>query len=390
MNLTIVGLGYVGLSLATLLSRNHKVTGLDIDLNKIEKINNRVCPLKDKEIEEFFQNHDLNLSATNNKEDAYSNADLIIICTPTNYDPNSNEFDVSSIKVVIEEVIKINVNCPIIIKSTVPVGFTENIKKRYSRENIIFSPEFLREGSALYDNLNPSRIIIGSDCLDGKNFANLLKESATKGQKEIPVEFMRSSEAEAVKLFANTYLAMRIAYFNEIDTFCELNNFDSKKIIDGIGHDERIGNFYNNPSFGYGGYCLPKDTQQLLQNFKDIPSNIVRAVVESNMTRKRFICDQIIKMKPNCVGIYRLAMKEGSDNFRESAIIDVIKHLKEKGIKIIIYEPNLNEIEFLDNEVCNDISILKNKSDIIIANRISRELDDVRLKVYSRDIFNEN
>ena len=390
MNITIVGLGYVGLSLATLLSRKHKVIGLEIDSAKINKINDRICPIQDKCIEEYFQNHRLNLLATNDKKSAYSNADFVIICTPTNYDETTNQFDVSSIKIVIEDSLKFDHSSPIIIKSTVPVGFTEELQKKYLKDNIIFSPEFLREGLALYDNLNPSRIIIGSHCSDGQRFSELLKSSINMDPSKVPVEFMKSHEAEAVKLFANTYLAMRIAFFNELDTYCEQKNYDTRKIINGISHDNRIGKFYNNPSFGYGGYCLPKDTQQMLKNFEDTPNNIIKAVVEANVTRKKFISDQIIKMKPNCIGIYRLTMKEGSDNFRESAIIDVLKNLKDKCIKTLIYEPSLNEDLFLGYKVCNDLSVFKNESDIIVANRFSKDLENVRLKVYTRDIFNEN
>ncbi len=389
MKITVVGAGYVGLSLSALLSRNNEVTILDINKSKVDQINNKIPPIDDKDIDFFFKNKKLNLYATSSEE-AYHDSDFIIVCTPTNYDIDSSEFDVTSVETVIGESLKVNKKATIIIKSTVPVGFTEKIKKKFSKENIFFSPEFLREGSALKDNLNPSRIIVGGDSKEAKLFADLLLENADKSNPLIPIEYMSSSEAEAVKLFANTYLAMRIAYFNELDSYCEIHNLDTKKVIKGISHDTRIGNYYNNPSFGYGGYCLPKDTQQLLKNYDNVPNNLIKAIVESNTTRKDFIADSIIRKNPKTVGIYRIIMKNGSDNFRESAIQGVMKRIKAKGIKIIIYEPLMKEKYFFNSIVINDLNEFKSLSSLIIANRISSEILDVKEKIYTRDLFNKD
>ncbi|MGL6153837.1 MAG: nucleotide sugar dehydrogenase [Cetobacterium sp.] len=383
--ITIVGTGYVGLSNAILLAQNNNVIALDIIEEKVQMINNKISPIVDKEIIEYLNNKNLNLRATTDKMEAYKNAEYIIIATPTNYDTEKNSFNTSTVENVIKEVIKINPNATIIIKSTVPVGYTENIKKEYKINNIIFSPEFLREGKALYDNLYPSRIIIGDKSPEAKIFAQLLEQGAIK--KDIPILYMNSTEAEAVKLFANTYLALRISYFNELDTYAEINNLNSKDIIDGIGLDPRIGNHYNNPSFGYGGYCLPKDTKQLRANYKDIPNNLVNAIVESNSTRKDYIANNIIKRNPKVVGIYRLIMKKDSDNFRESSIQGIITRIKEKKIEIIIYEPNLNEKNFLNSKVINSFQEFIEKADIIIANRLSNELDNIKEKVYTRDLY---
>ena len=385
MNITVVGTGYVGLANAILLSQNNEVIALDVNKEKVEKINNKQSPIADKEIEDFLSNKKLNLIATTDKKVAYKNPEYTIIATPTDYDTEKNFFNTSTVESVIKE---LNSECPqtnIIIKSTIPVGFTERMKKEYPNLNIIFSPEFLREGKALYDNLYPSRIIVGDTTESAKTFANLLKESAYK--KDIPTLFMKPTEAEAVKLFANTYLALRVAYFNELDTYAEMRNLDTKSIIEGVCLDPRIGNHYNNPSFGYGGYCLPKDTKQLKANFKDVPENLISAIVESNDTRKSHIANSIMEKNPKIVGIYRLTMKAGSDNFRASAIQDVINHLQNNCIKVVIYEPTLLVPTFNNLEVINDINKFKNESDVILANRKDTVLADVTDKVYTRDLY---
>lgn len=385
MNITVVGTGYVGLANAILLSQNNEVIALDVNKEKVEKINNKQSPIADKEIEDFLSNKKLNLIATTDKKVAYKNPDYTIIATPTDYDTEKNFFNTSTVESVIKE---LNAECPktnIIIKSTIPVGFTKRMKKEYPNLNIIFSPEFLREGKALYDNLYPSRIIVGDTTESAKTFANLLKESAYK--KDIPTLFMKPTEAEAVKLFANTYLALRVAYFNELDTYAEMRNLDTKSIIEGVCLDPRIGNHYNNPSFGYGGYCLPKDTKQLKANFKDVPENLISAIVESNDTRKSHIANSIMEKNPKIVGIYRLTMKAGSDNFRASAIQDVINHLQNNCIKVVIYEPTLLVPTFNNLEVINDINKFKNESDVILANRKDTVLADVTDKVYTRDLY---
>lgn len=385
MNITVVGTGYVGLANAILLSQNNEVIALDVNKEKVEKINNKQSPIADKEIEDFLLNKKLNLIATTDKKVAYKNPEYTIIATPTDYDTEKNFFNTSTVESVIKE---LSIECPqtnVIIKSTIPVGFTKRMKKEYPNLNIIFSPEFLREGKALYDNLYPSRIIVGDTTESAKIFANLLKESAYK--KDIPTLFMKPTEAEAVKLFANTYLALRVAYFNELDTYAEMRNLDTKSIIEGVCLDPRIGNHYNNPSFGYGGYCLPKDTKQLKANFKDVPENLISAIVESNDTRKKHIANTIMKKNPKTVGIYRLTMKAGSDNFRASAIQDVINHLQNNCIKVVIYEPTLLVPTFNNLEVINDINKFKNESDVILANRKDTVLADVTDKVYTRDLY---
>ncbi len=390
MKITVVGCGYVGLSLSTLLSQENDVLCVDINQKKIDQINKRICPLKDKLIEEYFNSKTFSLVARQANKQVYANSKLVIICTPTNYDMTTNEFDTNKVENVICDIIKINNKIPIFIKSTVPVGFTEKMRKKYSNQNIYFSPEFLREGKALFDNLNPSRIIVGGRTKEAKHFANLLLNCAKKNQNEIPVKFMKSSEAEAVKLFSNSYLAMRISFFNELDSYCESNDLITKDVIEGIGHDSRIGNFYDNPSFGYGGYCLPKDTQQLLNNYKKVPNKIIQAIVDANTTRKDFIAEQILKKNPKVVGVFRLAMKESSDNFRESAVQGIMKRIKAKGVEVIIYEPFLDADEFFRSKVFKSLQEFISRSDIIIANRNSKDLKSVQEKVYTRDLFNEN
>ncbi len=387
-NITLVGSGYVGMSLAVLLALQNKVTVIDIDENRINKINNLESTVDDKFIEKYLKTKKVNLRATSKKDLAYSNADIVIIATPTNYDPNSNYFDTSSIDSVLEDIFTINKDAIIIIKSTLPIGYTEKLQEKFSSEKIIFSPEFLREGNALYDNLYPSRIIVGSLSKEAEKFASLLKNSALKD--EIPILFMESKEAEAIKLFSNTYLAMRIAFFNELDSFSLKNNLNSEDIINGMSYDDRIGGGYNNPSFGYGGYCLPKDTKQLLANFIDIPQSLISAIVTSNDVRKDFISDFILDKKPQKVGFYRLVMKEGSDNFRDSAIQGIIKRLKHNKVEICIYEPLLTENVFEECKIEKDLKVFKENSDIIVANRVSDEINDVAFKTFSRDIFNEN
>ena len=385
MKIAVVGLGYVGLSIATLLSQNNEVVALDIVPQKVEMVKKRISPIKDKYIEKYFREKNLNLNATLDYKEAFDRAEFIIICTPTNYDDKKNYFDTSSIEDIIQKVISMKLDTTIVVKSTIPIGFTKNIKKKYNIENLIFSPEFLREGYALYDNLYPSRIIVGEKNLKAEKFAELLKEASLK--KDVVVKFMDSTEAEAVKLFANTYLAFRVVFFNELDTYAEIKNLNSKDIIEGVSLDPRIGNYYNNPSFGYGGYCLPKDTKQLEKNYKNIPENLISAIVESNITRKKFIVEIIKRKHADVVGIYRLTMKENSDNFRESAVLDIIKLLKTNNINVIIYEPLLKESVFYDCEVINDLSLFFEKSNIVIANRWSEELNEYKYKIYSRDIY---
>ena len=389
MKIAVAGTGYVGLSLATLLSQNNEVIALDIIPEKVEKINNRISPIKDEYIEKYFKEKTLNLKATLDYKEAFTDTEFVIISTPTNYDEEKNFFDTSSVEDIIQKVISMNnKNITMVVKSTIPVGFIENIKKKYNIDNIFFSPEFLREGKSLYDNLYPSRIIVGEKNDKAKEFAKLLIDSAEK--KDVETLFMNSTEAEAVKLFSNTYLALRVAYFNELDTYAITKGLNSKDIINGVCLDPRIGNKYNNPSFGYGGYCLPKDTKQLLANYKDVPQNLIEAIVNSNKTRKDFITEEILKRKPEIVGIYRLTMKYGSDNFRSSAIQDIIKNLRANNIKVIIYEPTLTQKEFNGFEIENSIEKFKKVSSIILANRQEKLLEDVMDKVYTRDLFSRD
>ena len=388
MKIAVAGTGYVGLSLATLLSQKNEVVALDIVPEKVEMINNRVSPIKDEYIEKYFTEKELNLKATLDYKEAFEGAKYVIISTPTNYDEEKNFFDTSSVEDVIKKIKDMDIDTTMVVKSTIPVGFIKNMKKKYNIENIMFSPEFLREGKALYDNLFPSRIIVGEQSKRAEEFANLLKNSAIK--KDVPIKFMNSTEAEAVKLFANTYLALRVAYFNELDTYAEIKGLNTKNIIEGICLDPRIGEHYNNPSFGYGGYCLPKDTKQLLANYENVPQNIIRAIVRANRTRKKHITEMIMRKNPEIVGIYRLTMKAESDNFRASAIQEIIERLKDEGVEVIIFEPTLKEKSYNNCKVINDFEEFSKQSDVILANRLDDKLQTIKDKVYTRDLYSRD